>query len=62
MAKSSLKIGETPGVDQGMNPDELQISKLTSEETSTRCSVSTTNSVEVLSPLTLSQTTVPPLL
>ena len=37
MAKSSLKIGETHDVDKGSNPDELQISKATLEETPHIC-------------------------
>ena len=46
---SSLRNGETPDVDQGINPDEQQTSKPPLEETPTKFSVSTTNSVEVLS-------------
>ena len=61
MAKSSLKIGETPDIDQGINPDEQQIYKSTLEETPVKISVSTTNSVDVLSLLTPSQTPMPPL-
>ena len=52
MAKSSFKIGETPDVDQVINLDKRQTSKVTWEEMPTKFSVSTTNSVEVLSTLT----------
>ena len=62
MSKSSLKIWETPDVDHKINPDERQTSKVHLEETPMKFSVSTTNSVEVLYPLTPSQTTIPPLL
>ena len=62
MAKSSLKIGETPDVDHKINPDERRMSKVTLDETPTKISVSTTKLVEVLSPLTHSQTPMPPLL
>ena len=62
MAKSSLKIGETPDVDHKINPDERQTSKVTLEDRPTKLTVSTTNSVEMISLLTPSQSHMPPLL
>ena len=59
MSNSSLKIGETPVEDYKINHDEQLTSKVTLEEMQTKFSVSTTNSVEVLSSPTPSQTTIP---
>ena len=39
MAKSSLKIGETSEIDQGINPYNRQTSNLTLEEMLTKFSV-----------------------